>query len=149
MRTVAPLTVTNGRVRLVPGTVTGPPASHADAPRGSRQKCSVVVLGSLPIQAMYAVPEGSTATSGSTPGPIATVVAARPSAGVSARASSASRASRAQRSFIGASLTGVAEDRLAAPARPPDRLVLDRERGAHEQLDVAVLDAAAAAVRRP
>src|ERR671937_603685 len=85
-RTVAPSTVTNGRLSVVPGAAIVVVTAQALAPRGRRQKCSEVTLLSGPYHAMYAVPAGSTATPGLWPAPIVTGVAA-PAAGASGAAS--------------------------------------------------------------
>src|ERR671930_508694 len=61
-RTVAPSTVTNGRLSVVPGAAIVVATAQALAPRGRRQKCSEVTLLSGPYHAMYAVPAASTAT---------------------------------------------------------------------------------------
>src|SRR6478672_10529038 len=75
-RTVAPSTVTKGRLKVVPGAAITVLASQAPAPRGRRQKFSDVVLLSGPYQAMYAVPAASTATPGLCPAPMVKGVAA-------------------------------------------------------------------------
>src|SRR6188472_1103514 len=80
-RTVAPSTVTKGRLKVVPGAAITALASHAPAPRGRRQKFSDVVLLSGPYHAMYAVPAASTATPGLCPAPIVRGVAALAPAG--------------------------------------------------------------------
>src|SRR5919204_2460029 len=82
-RTVAPSTVTNGRLSVVPGAVIVVATSHAAAPRGSRQKRSEVTVLSGPYHAMYAVPAASTATPGLCPAPMVNGVAARAAAGAS------------------------------------------------------------------
>jgi hypothetical protein len=49
---VAPETTTNGRLSVVPGAAIVVLTSHAEAPRGRRQKFSEVVVLSGPYQAM-------------------------------------------------------------------------------------------------
>src|SRR5919197_215407 len=89
-RTVAPSTVTNGRLSVVPGAAIVVAIAQAPAPRGSRQKCSEVTLLSGPYHAMYAVPAASTATPGLWPAPSVTGVAA-PAAGASAAIAAAAQ----------------------------------------------------------
>src|SRR3954467_2281311 len=68
--TRAPATLTIGRLIVSVSAPTGSVRvrSHADAPRGRRQKCGGAPR-SLPFHTMYAVPTGSTATPGSAPAP--------------------------------------------------------------------------------
>src|SRR5215467_5523640 len=93
-RTVAPSTVTNGRLSVVPGAASVVLTSQALAPRGSRQNCSEVVRLSGPNHAMYAVPAASTATPGLWPVPIVTGAAPAADGASSTTARTASAALR-------------------------------------------------------
>src|SRR5690348_7737011 len=93
-RTVAPSTVTNGRLSVVPGAASVVLTSQALAPRGRRQNCSDVVRLSLPYHATYAVPLASSATPGLCPAPIVSGAAPAPAGASSATTRTASAALR-------------------------------------------------------
>src|SRR5919204_223745 len=115
-RTVAPSTVTNGRLSVVPGAVIVVATSHAAAPRGSRQKRSEVTVLSGPYHAMYAVPAASTATPGLCPAPMVNGVAARAAAGASKATAARTDAMATGEAPIATAVASQAKASVAVPA---------------------------------